>query len=92
MCILAKIMQRKATQSSLIRRSRTQRFQQIVITVTNAGQDVAGTSAYNLAADPPAVRAEGETAPSAMKQPDMDRDGTLLGFVPSAAVVDCQPQ
>jgi hypothetical protein len=33
--------------------------------MSNEGRDVAGTSADNAAADPPAERAEGEAAPSA---------------------------
>jgi hypothetical protein len=63
--MLAKLKQRTATQSSLIRRSRTQRGQQIVITTSNVGRCVAGISADNAAADPPAGRAEGEAARSA---------------------------
>jgi hypothetical protein len=75
MCILAKLKQRKATQSSLIRRSRTQRVQQIVITMSNVSRGVAGTPADNAAAYPPAGRAESEAAPSAN-----ERAGRGLGW------------
>jgi hypothetical protein len=75
MCILAKFKQRTATQSSLIRRSRTQRVKQIVITISNVGRGVAGTPADNAAADSPAGRAESETESSAN-----ERDGRGLGW------------
>jgi hypothetical protein len=65
MCKLAKLKQSTAKQSSLIRRSRTQRIQQIVITISNVGRGVARTPADNAASDPPAGRAESEAAPSA---------------------------
>jgi hypothetical protein len=75
MRILAKLKQGTATQSLLIRRSRTQRVQQIVITISNEGRGVAGTPADNAAADPPAGRAESEAAPSAS-----ERAGRGLGW------------
>jgi hypothetical protein len=75
MCILANLKQRIVTQSSLLRLLRTQRVQKIVITMSNVGRDVAGTSTGNDAADPPAERAEGEAAPSAN-----ERAGRGLGW------------
>jgi hypothetical protein len=75
MCIFAKSKQRTATQSSLIRRSRTQRVQQIVITISNVSRGVAGTPADDAAADLPAGRAESEAAPSAN-----ERAGRGLGW------------
>jgi hypothetical protein len=42
--------------------------------MSNEGQDVAGTSAENAAADPPAERSEGWAAPSAN-----DKAGSGLG-------------
>jgi hypothetical protein len=75
MCILAKLKQRTTPKSSLIRRSRTQRVQQIVITMSNVGRGVAGTPADNAAADPPAGRGESEAMPSAN-----ERAGRGLGW------------